>query len=89
MNIAIGGSEEWQEVFTTENLQTAGAIVGAAGWGFYSGWTQRPYSLMDQIAFEMMPQHARIACTVGWAAGFFAKIAREMSRDPNERRRKD
>ena len=39
-----GASEDWQEVFTTENLQTAGAIIGAAGWGFYSGWSQRPYS---------------------------------------------
>ena len=67
------GTGGWIDV-NKENLIKYGAITASAGWGFYSGWTGRNWTLMDEMFYNSVSSHSRIAVTVGWIAGTVSKI---------------
>ena len=76
-----------------ENLYKYAGMTAAAGWGFYSGWTGRTWTLVDEIFYNSFDSHARIAVTVGWVAGTISKVvssamSSEESNEKRDRRRK-
>merc|ERR550514_611422 len=77
----------WQDMFSKENLQYAGTLAVAAGWGFHSGWTQRGMSPMDQMMWNSMPRHAQVAGVVGWGVGLVSKMIKN-SRDEERNNRR-
>jgi len=78
----------WGHLITAGNLRTAGQVVGAAGYGLYSGYTARPYTAFDAFLLEQMPAHAQLASAVGWAGGLAARFVVEArrARDSNSDR---
>ena len=57
-----------------EDIMKFGAITAAAGWGFYSGWTGRSWTIADELMYSAAAQHSRIAVSVGWFAGTISKM---------------
>ena len=74
LHAARGDCGGWSDV-TAADLVEYGTVVAAAGWGFYSGWTGREWSLADELSYSLQPRAARLATGTGWLVGLASHAA--------------
>ena len=70
---------EWESV-RKEDLVRWGVAAAGLGWGVYSGYKGRSWSVADEAAFELAPTSTKVSMMAGWAIGTVAKIATQQRR---------
>eukprot|EP00966_Prymnesium_polylepis_P253885 5868116-Prymnesium_polylepis.1 len=50
-----------------------GQTLANAAWGFYSGWTGRPWGVAEDLVSELQRERMRVAIELGWALGIGAR----------------